>query len=120
MFQCTVRSLSCSEIADDYALVTRLKQLYDVLDKGTTPATVLLPWLPTYSMLKKLWTTKEIYEIIQRGINAREQSGMYQDDTLQMLLDCGDEHRLIVGVRMLTFRTSRRMTEIDLSLSWDS
>jgi hypothetical protein len=52
-------------------------------------------------MLKKLWATKEIYEIVSRAINAREQSGIYQDDTLQTLLDCSDERLLIVGVCML-------------------
>jgi hypothetical protein len=103
LFQCTIRSLSCSEIADDSVLVARLKQLYDKLDEGTTPATVLLPWFPTFAMLKKLWATKEIYEIVVRAINAREQSGIYRDDTLQVLLDGNDERFLIVGVRTLAF-----------------
>ncbi|KAJ7240448.1 cytochrome P450 [Mycena rebaudengoi] len=100
IFQTTVRSISCSEISDDEVLVARLKTLYDRLDHGTTPATVLLPWLPTPAMIRKLWATKEIYDIVVRAINAREQSGISRNDTLQMLLDSGDEKIVVVGFIM--------------------
>ena len=49
-------------------------------------------------MLKKLFATKEIYDIVSRAVEARERSGFSQDDTLQMLLDAGDERLVIVGV----------------------
>ncbi|KAJ7765146.1 cytochrome P450 [Mycena olivaceomarginata] len=100
MFQTTVRSLSASEISDDAALVARLKTLYDRLDTGTTPATVLLPWFPTPAMIKKIWATKEIYDIVVRAIDAREQSGVSRNDTLQMLVDAGDERLVVVGFIM--------------------
>ncbi|KAG1876184.1 cytochrome P450 [Suillus subluteus] len=97
LFQITVRSLSCEELADDPVQVARLKELYDTLDSGTTPATVLLPWLPGPSMLKKLLATKKIYDIIVRAIDERERSGISKPDTLQMLLDEKDERLVIVG-----------------------
>ncbi|KAJ7461879.1 cytochrome P450 [Mycena galericulata] len=100
IFQTTVRSLSSSEISDDAALVARLKTLYDRLDTGTTPATVLVPWFPTPAMIKKLWATKEIYDIVVRAINAREASGISRNDTLQMLVDSGDEKLVVVGFIM--------------------
>ncbi|TFK26590.1 cytochrome P450 [Coprinopsis marcescibilis] len=100
IFQLTIRSLSCKEIADDPALVAKLKRLYDDLDTGTTPATVLLPWLPTPAMIKKLWSTKAIYDIINKAINEREASGAHHNDTLQMLLDAGDEKLVVVGFIM--------------------
>ncbi|KAJ7598870.1 cytochrome P450 [Mycena floridula] len=100
VFQLTVRTLTCSEISDDAALVARLKRLYDKLDSGTTPATVLVPWLPTWAMIEKLWATKDIYDIVVRAIEARERSGVSRKDTLQMLLDQGDERLVIVGFIM--------------------
>ncbi|KAJ8515015.1 hypothetical protein ONZ45_g7506 [Pleurotus djamor] len=100
IFQTTVRSITCSEIADDPAIVARLKVLYDKLDHGTTPATVLAPWLPTPAMLKKLWATKEIYDIIVRAIDTRKSSGIPQNDTLQILLDAQDDKLIIVGFIM--------------------
>lgn len=50
-------------------------------------------------MIKKLLATKEIYEIIVNAINNREKSRVYRNDTLQMLLDSGDEKLVVVGVR---------------------
>ncbi|PFH49347.1 hypothetical protein AMATHDRAFT_76242 [Amanita thiersii Skay4041] len=100
VFQTTIRSLSCHEISDNPDLVSRLQVLYDRLDTGTTPATVLLPWLPTPSMIKKLLATKEIYDIVVAAINSRVKSGIHRDDTLQMLLDLGDEKLMVVGFIM--------------------
>ena len=90
--------MSSTEISDDPVLVARLKRLYDILDIGTTPTTVLIPWLPTPAMIKKIWATKEIYEIVIKAIENRENSGISESDTLQMLLDTGDEKLVIVGV----------------------
>jgi phosphoribosyl-dephospho-CoA transferase len=90
-------------MSDDPVLVARLKKLYDILDVGTTPTTVLVPWLPTPAMIKKIWATKEIYEIVIKAIENRENSGIMQEDTLQMLLDTGDEKLVIVGVSFFFF-----------------
>lgn len=54
-------------------------------------------------MVKKVWATKEIYDIVVAAITAREQSGVSKNDTLQMLLDSGDEKLVVVGVSTLMF-----------------
>ncbi|KAI0090130.1 cytochrome P450 [Irpex rosettiformis] len=100
LFQTTVRSLACHEIADDPLVVARLRNLYDRLDKSTTPASVLLPWLPSPSMLTKLYASKKVYDIVNGAIRARMTSGESRDDTLQMLLDHGDDKLVIVGFIM--------------------
>ncbi|EKM76776.1 hypothetical protein AGABI1DRAFT_44512 [Agaricus bisporus var. burnettii JB137-S8] len=105
-FQTTIRSLSCSEIADDLELVPRIKQLYDQLDTGTTPSTILLPWLPSWAMAKKLWSTKEIYDIIVDAVKKRQDllttisEGERPQDTMQLLLDAGDDRMAVVGFIM--------------------
>ena len=53
-------------------------------------------------MVKKLWATKEIYEIVTAAIDAREKSGVSHNDTLQMLLDSGDERLVVVGVSFIS------------------
>jgi len=98
-------------LADDPAQVARLKELYDTLDSGTTPATVLLPWFPGPSMLKKLWATKQIYDIVVRAIDERQRSGTSKPDTLQMLLDEQDERMVIVGVS-IPFELALRPADI--------
>ncbi|KAI0631078.1 cytochrome P450 [Trametes polyzona] len=100
IFQTTVRSLAFTEIADDRAAVQRLKELYDVLDTATTPATVLLPWLPGPSAVRRLLATKRIYDIISTALDARMAGGVARDDTPQMLIDAGDERMIIIGFIM--------------------
>lgn len=110
VFQVTVRSLSCSEIADDAILVARLKRLYDQMDSGTTPATVILPWFPSPGMISKLMATKAIYDIIIRAVDSRTQSGIAKNDTLQMLIDAGDDRMMILGFIMGLFIAGARAT----------
>lgn len=101
MFQTTVRCLTCAEIANNPVVVARLKELYDRVDRGTTPATVLFPWFPSPAMIMKFRATKEIYDIVVATIKVRKESGVSHNDSLQMLLDSGDEPSMIVGVRIL-------------------
>lgn len=98
VFQVTLRCLTCTEIASDPEIVARLRQLYEKVDRGTTPATVLFPWFPSPAMLSKARATKQIYDIIVNAINVRNQSGVHMNDTLQIFLDSGDELSAIVGV----------------------
>ncbi|GJE96552.1 cytochrome P450 [Phanerochaete sordida] len=100
LFQTTVRCLAGHELAEDAATVARLRGLYDTLDRSTTPLSVLLPWLPSPSMLSKVWASKQVYDIIDGAIRARVAGGVAHDDTLQMLLDHGDEKLLVVGFIM--------------------
>ena len=100
IFQATVRCLTCTEIADDPKLVARCKQLFNQAER-LSPAMVLFPWLPSPSMVMRAWATKQIYDIIVRAMKVRKQSGIPQNDALQMLLDSGEEHFTIVGVSIL-------------------
>lgn len=103
-FQTTIRALSCGEIADDHDLVSRIKKLYDKLDAGTTPVTILMPWLPSWTMVNKLWSTKKIYDIIVKAVKQRQallmkiEEGEKPQDTMQLLLDAGDDRMAVVGV----------------------
>ncbi|OJT07489.1 Lanosterol 14-alpha demethylase [Trametes pubescens] len=100
IFQTTVRCLAFGELADDRVAVARLKSLYDTLDTATTPATVLLPWLPGPSAVRRLLATKRIYDIIGGALDARTAGGVARDDTPQMLIDAGDERMIIIGFIM--------------------
>ena len=100
IFQLTVRALTGTEIADDPATVARLKHLYDEVDEGNTPAAILLPWWPGRGAIRKLLATKGVYDIITKALDTRLKSGKPRDDTLQMLLDSGDDHIAVVGFTM--------------------
>ncbi|TFL04710.1 cytochrome P450 [Pterulicium gracile] len=100
VFQTTLRALTCEEIADDEHTATRLRILYAKLDENTTPLTVVAPWIPSPSMIRKLLATREIYWIIKRVIRSRREGGIAHHDTLQILLDHEDDDMLIVGFIM--------------------
>ena len=98
-----MRALAFTELADDPAIVKRLRELYDVLDTATTPATVLLPWIPSPSAVRKILSTKRIYDIIAKALDDRVKNGVARDDTPQMLIDAGDERLIIIGVSTCIF-----------------
>jgi sterol 14-demethylase len=52
-------------------------------------------------MISKLMATKAIYDIIIRAVDSRTQSGIAKNDTLQMLIDAGDDRMMILGVRAI-------------------
>lgn len=100
IFQLSVRCISSVDIADDALKVRKLKGLYDLIDEGNTPATVMFPWFPSWGMLKKLYATWKIYDVINESMVARLKSGKQKDDTMQMLLNSGDGTRIVVGFAM--------------------
>ncbi|KAH9057069.1 cytochrome P450 [Lactarius deliciosus] len=101
VFQTIIRCLTCTEIADDPEIVARLRQLFDKVDRGMTPATVLFPWFPSPAMISKARATKQIYDIIVNAIKVRKQSGVSHNDNLQLFLGSGDEVSTIVGASIL-------------------
>ena len=58
-------------------------------------------------MVRKLWATKEIYSIISKVVRERAASGVPGNDTLQMLLDCGDDELVIIGVSVASVKNNR-------------
>ena len=100
-FQTSVRALSTAELANDEEAVARLRGLYDTLDNATTPASVLMPWFPSPSMISKLVTTIRIFLIVNRAVSRRVRDQTTQDDALQVLIDNSDHKLTMVGVRHL-------------------
>jgi sterol 14-demethylase len=97
----------CTEIADEPKIVARCKQLFEQIESGITPATVLFPWFPSPSMIMRVRATKQLYDIIVKAVKVRKQSGVPRDDALQIFLDSGDELTTIVGVCMLISKLPR-------------
>ncbi|KAI9507591.1 cytochrome P450 [Russula earlei] len=116
VFQAAIRCLACTEIADDPEIVAHVRHLYDQIDRGTTPATVLFPWFPSPSMIMKARATKQLYDITVKAIKVRKESGVPRNDTLQIFLDSGDELTTIVGFTMGFVMAGARST--NATASW--
>lgn len=90
VFQLTIRAAACREVADDPALVKRVAKLYWDMEKGATPTSVLLSWLPSPARKRKQKATTELYLLFKNLLDKRIEEGRTEDDPAQYLLDEGD------------------------------
>ncbi|KAG9124092.1 hypothetical protein FRC07_012864 [Ceratobasidium sp. 392] len=90
VFQLTIRATACREIADSVESCKKLEELYWLVEKGSTPTTVLLPWLPSKARKQKTEATIELYNWFDSIIKARQAEGRREEDALQVLIDLGD------------------------------
>jgi hypothetical protein len=111
-FQAIIRCLTCTEIADEPKVVARCRKLFEQVERGITPATVLFPWFPSPSMVMRARATKQLYDIIVKAMKVRKQSGVPRNDTLQIFLDSEDELATIMGVCHVAFEASAFVTLI--------
>ena len=98
VFQLTVRTVGCNEIADDPALLARTLRYFEIIEQSGTPAGVIFPWLPTPSKLKRTYAGGRLYMLFQHIVNERKKTGKRDDDALQFMIDQGDDIAKIIGV----------------------
>ena len=96
-FQMVMRPASF-DIADNPALLSRLKTLIGIVDSPSNTFESQIPWLPSASSLRKISSSARIYGIIQKEINKRKRSGIRRRDALQQMLDDGESTVHIFGV----------------------
>lgn len=93
-----IRAVSSFDVADDDALVSRLKYFYDIIDSSVKPMTGLFSWVPGFSMAKKIWASMSVYRVFNKAVHERKRSGIKRNDTLQQLLDAGESLQCTLGV----------------------
>ncbi len=86
------------DVADNPALVSRLKSHYDIIDSSLKPFSVHFPWLPGPSTVQKIWASASIYRAFKRAIQDRKNSGIHRADALQQLLDAGESDAWVARV----------------------
>lgn len=89
----------CREIAEDPAAVQRLRDLYWAVEKGSTPTSVLFPWLPSRARKTKREATMGLYMMIVQHVVARRAGKGEENDAMQHLIDEGDTDAQIVEAR---------------------
>lgn len=99
VFQLTMRTVGCNEIANDLALLAKTLNFFEIIEQSSTPAGVIFPWLPTPAKLRRMYAGGNLYMIFQRIVNERKRTGTRDEDALQFMIDHGDDVRKIIGVR---------------------
>ena len=90
VFQLTIRTVGCTEMADDPATVAKCLQLYEVLDSTASPWAIMYPWLPLWSKVNRYYAGAQLYMLVKRIMDRRKASGTRHEDPLQFLMDQGD------------------------------
>ncbi|KAJ1301352.1 hypothetical protein OPQ81_003751 [Rhizoctonia solani] len=102
VFQLTIRAAGAREIADSIEKCKEVEKLYWSVEMGSTPTSVLLPWLPSEARKRKVAATGKIYNLFDGIIKARQSEGRREDDALQVLMDLGDSTPEIISFIMGT------------------
>ena len=98
VFQLTMRTVGCNEIANDPRLLAKTLSFFETIQQSATPAGVIFPWLPTPAKLKRTYAGGALYIIFQGIVNERKKTGKREEDALQFMIDQGDDVIKIIGV----------------------
>lgn len=98
VFQLTMRTVGCNEIADDPNLLYRAMQYNRTIELSATPARILFPWFPTPALFKQLYAGAGFYRMFDKIVKQRMKENRREDDSLQLCIDNGDSIKAIVSV----------------------
>lgn len=98
VFQLTMRTVGCNDLAEDMPLMSKMLHWYVTVEKTTSPVAVMYPWIPTYAMIKRTVAGMRLFTTIKKIGDERLRTGSRSEDAMQILIDQGDEMGNIVGV----------------------
>jgi hypothetical protein len=98
VFQLTMRTVGCNEVADDPELVKATMSYNRMMELAGTPMAVMFPWLPSRGVLRKYYAGARMYMIFDKVAKARLAEERRENDAMQVMLDQGDSVKDILGV----------------------
>jgi sterol 14-demethylase len=98
VFQLTMRTVACVEIASDHEMLRRVLDLFETIERTATPLSIMYNWIPWPSQIRRTYAGAKLYMIFKNIIDKRAQEGRREDDTLQYLIDQGDDVTKIITV----------------------
>ncbi|KAJ7081264.1 cytochrome P450 [Mycena epipterygia] len=102
VFQITVRIATCRELAGDSAAVSSLSDLYWLLEQGTTPVGVLLPWFPSPARKAREKATAELFGMLYTYVELRRNATVPSSDAFDVLISQGASTEVIIGFVLRT------------------
>ncbi|KAJ7167862.1 cytochrome P450 [Mycena filopes] len=102
VFQATVRMASCNELASDLPKVSHLADLYLMLEKGSMPTAILLPWFPSPARKTRDKATAELFGMLYAYVELRRNADVPSSDAIDVLLAEGESTESIVDFVLRT------------------
>lgn len=98
VFQLTMRTVACNEIAGDRAALDKTLQLFETIEATATPFSIMYNWLPVPARFKRTYAGAQLYMMLKQVMDARQKEGRNEGDALQFLMDQGDDLTKIITV----------------------
>lgn len=98
VFQLTLRVVVSDDIADDPKLLNDTLRYFEMIEASSTAMGIIIPWLPTPTAARRTYAGAKLYMIIKKIIDDRVATGKKKEDSLQYMLDMGDNIVQIIEV----------------------
>lgn len=72
--------------------------LFVTAKKGSTLTDIVVPWMPSFSLIKSIIACERLYRVFKDIKDDREKTGRREDDALQELMDIGDSTKFTLEV----------------------
>ncbi|KIM74625.1 hypothetical protein PILCRDRAFT_828049 [Piloderma croceum F 1598] len=100
VFLMTVRMASCQELANDPAMIRKMRDLYWKLEKSATPVGLLFPWFPGTAKKNKEQAINGLYEMLSHYVDLRREADVPSLDAIDVLIADGMDNSSIIQVIM--------------------
>lgn len=112
VYQMTMRTLGCNEVADDLPLLWKTLALFEEIEHGSGPTKIIFPWIPTVGSLRQTIAGARLYAIFSEVAKKRKAEGRRENDTFQYLMDTGVD---MVYVLSVSLRATYRVMSLVIS-----
>lgn len=94
----TARLSACQELAEDKDAMGKLIKVFSALEEGTSPPSILFPWLPNSSRKLRAKATGSLYRILNSYVEGRRNDPEQTSDAIDVLIADGCSSPTIVSV----------------------
>ena len=100
VYQLTMRTVGATEIADSPQLLRRTLGLFEEVERNTSTARIIFPWMPTLGYVRQTIAGGKLYVIFDKIAKERRRTGKTHEDAFQFLMDTGED---IVRILTVSF-----------------
>ncbi|KAK1228818.1 hypothetical protein PQX77_008137 [Marasmius sp. AFHP31] len=86
VFALSMRISTCREFCEDPRALKMLMHIFERLEEGSTPSSLILSWIPTFTRVRRTIAGAQLYAMIDKVVRARKRSNVEEDDALQALI----------------------------------
>lgn len=98
VYQLTMRTVGCREVAESPQLLARTLHLFESLDSMKSTLRFFFPWLPTINHLRRMYAGIQLHIIFSKIVDERRKTGRKEKDAFQHLIDSNTDNTMILQV----------------------